>query len=106
MLLSVLERLTLLSILPEKGNLTTIQIVARLRENLSFTEKEHKVLQFREEGEGDKKQLRWTPIPDAEVEVGLKAVSIVHDVLKALDDAESLTPQHISLCEKFDYPGK
>lgn len=47
MFLNVLERLLLLQLLPESGNLTTITIVRQLRESLSFNEDEHEVLQFR-----------------------------------------------------------
>ncbi len=46
MKLTVLERLLLLNLLPEAGNLTTIRIVRELRESLSFTEDEHEVLRF------------------------------------------------------------
>lgn len=47
MFLNVLERLLLLQLLPESGNLTTITIVRQLRESLSFNEDEHEILQFR-----------------------------------------------------------
>lgn len=47
MKLNVLERLLLLQLLPESGNLTTITIVRKLRESLSFNEDEHEILQFR-----------------------------------------------------------
>lgn len=42
MKLGIPERIRLLAILPEKGNLLTIKIVRELREELSFSEKEHK----------------------------------------------------------------
>ena len=104
MLLSVVERLTLLSILPEQGNLTTIKIVARLREELSFDEAEHKRLNFHQDDDG--KRLMWDmngPM-EKDVEMGPKAMGVVYDALKALDDKEILTAQHIPLCEKFGYP--
>ena len=104
MFLSVVERLTLLSILPEQGNLTTIKIVARLREDLSFDEAEHTALNFRPSDDG--KQLLWNAagMVEKDVEVGPKALGVVHDALKVLDDKETLTAQHLSLCEKFGYP--
>jgi len=104
MLLSVVERLTLLSILPEQGNLTTIKIVARLREDLSFDEAEHTALNFRPSDDG--KQLLWNAagMVEKDVEMGPKAMGVVYDALKALDEQEKLTAQHIPLCEKFSYP--
>ena len=104
MLLSVLERLTLLSILPEQGNLTTIKIVARLREDLSFDEAEHAKLNFRSDDDG--KRLVWdiADTMEKDIEIGPKAMGVVHDALKALDDKETLTAQHLPLCEKFGYP--
>lgn len=48
MRLNVLERLLVLGLLPESGNLTTIRIVRKLREALSFNEEDHEVLIFRQ----------------------------------------------------------
>ena len=105
MKLSVIERLTLLGILPEQGNLMTIKIVSKLREELSFDEAEHAALQFRPSEDG--KRLQWNmPHPDKDVEIGLKATSIIYETLRKADDNEQLTEQHLSLCEKFGYPEK
>ena len=104
MLLSVVERLTLLGILPEQGNLTTIKIVARLREELSFDEQEHAKLNFRPSDDGQRVQWDIIGSMEKDVEIGPKALGVVHDALKVLDDKETLTAQHLSLCEKFGYP--
>ena len=63
--LTVRERLLLLQILPRQGDLTTIKIVRRLREELSFDEDEHRQLNF-QQTDG---QLTWN------------RVSIVKDVV-------------------------
>ena len=104
MLLSVVERLTLLGILPEQGNLTTIKIVARLREELSFDEQEHAKLNFRPSDDGQRVQWDIIGSMEKDVEIGPKAMGVVYDALKALDEQEKLTAQHIPLCEKFSYP--
>jgi hypothetical protein len=120
--LSVLERLLLLNALPQQGDLTTIKVVHRLREDLSFTEEEHVVLQFRVQDE----QAQWlqdygesVPVPDGmtreeaaaalselnggiEIDIGLKAAQIICEMLEKLNDEGSLTERHISLCEKFE----
>jgi len=66
MKLSVLERILLLNALPSEGSLTTIMIIRELRESLSFSEDEHKVLNFRDEPNGS---IKWTENIDKEVEI-------------------------------------
>jgi hypothetical protein len=51
MKLNVLERINLLNLLPAKGSYTNLKLLRVAREALSFTDKEHKVLNFRQEGE-------------------------------------------------------
>uniref|UniRef100_A0A6H1ZNH8 Uncharacterized protein n=1 Tax=viral metagenome TaxID=1070528 RepID=A0A6H1ZNH8_9ZZZZ len=59
MKLSVLERITLQNLLPAKGSYTNLKLLRVAREALSFTDAEHKVLNFRQEGEGDKTRTVW-----------------------------------------------
>ena len=47
MKLTIPERLVLVNILPPEGDYTTLKLVRKLRESLSFTEEEHKQLNFR-----------------------------------------------------------
>jgi len=47
MKLTVQERVVLVTILPAEGDYTTIKLVRKLRESLSFSEEEHKQLNFR-----------------------------------------------------------
>ncbi|KKL25025.1 hypothetical protein LCGC14_2409420, partial [marine sediment metagenome] len=47
MKLTIPERLVLVTILPAEGDYTTLKLVRKLRESLSFTEEEHKELNFR-----------------------------------------------------------
>lgn len=97
--LTVLERIALLSVLPGEGNFTTLKIVRKLREDLSFTEEEHKVLNFKQE----ENSLFWNK--DAEVvkdiSIGNKATEIIVESLKKLNDSKKLTEQNYSLYEKF-----
>lgn len=100
MKLTVLERLTLLGSLPEKGDFTTLRIVRKLREDLSFAEEEHERLELKQQ-DG---RISWNPVVDGdgkEVEIGEKANDVVVESLKKLDKEKQLTAQHISLCEKF-----
>lgn len=59
MKLSVIERLTLQGMLPEKGSYTNLKLVRVAREVLSFTDNEHKLLQFRLETVNNQQVSRW-----------------------------------------------
>jgi len=96
--LTIHERLLLLNALPKEGDLTTIRIVRKLREALSFTEDEiaeHKV-QVSPEG-----NVRWENDAPKAIELGAKAREIAVKALEALDKAGSVTEQHLSLFDKF-----
>ncbi len=98
--LGVFDRLILLNILPGEGDFTTLKIVRKMREDLSFTEEEHKALGFKQENEG---RIQWIQEADKskEISIGEKATDIIVEVLKKLNDDKKLQDQHYSLYEKF-----
>jgi len=97
--LKVYERLILLNILPKEGDFTTLKIVRKLREDLSFSEDEHKVLQF-EQSEGTVKWKSEGDIPK-DIPIGEKATDVIADVLKKLSKDKKLNDSHFDLYEKF-----
>lgn len=99
MQLGVFERMILLNILPKEGDFTTLKIIRNLREDLSFSEEEHKVLQFENNG----KSVKWKKAGDVErdIPIGEKATDIIVGVLKKLNADKKLTDEHFSLYEKF-----
>jgi len=99
MKLSVLERLLIQNLLPEKGSFTNLKLVRVAREVLSFDDAENKVLEFKQDGE----QLLWAPdvIGDREIELGEIITEMIKKELKSLDEKEELTPQQFTLYEKF-----
>ncbi len=98
--LGVFDRLILLNILPKEGDFTTLKIVRKMREDLSFTEEEHKALDFKQENEG---RIQWIQEADKpkEISIGERATDIIVEVLKKLNDDKKLQDQHYSLYEKF-----
>ena len=102
MLLTILERLILLDILPKKGDFTTLKIVRKLREDLSFSEEEHAVLHFKQL---DANQIQWDVEAakdlDTEITIGEKAADIIVEALKKLDEDKILQDNHYTLYEKF-----
>jgi len=100
MLLTVSERLVLISILPKENNYTTLKIVRDLVNDLSFTEEEHANLNFYNAEDG---MLHWTPEYDIpkDITIGEKASDIIAECLRNLNNAKKLREDHISLYEKF-----
>ena len=97
--LGVFERLILLNILPKEGDFTTLRIVRKMREDLSFTEEEHKALEFKQE----EMNIQWKQEADKPKEIifGEKANDIIVLTLSKLNDDKKLTDQHFSLYQKF-----
>jgi len=104
MLLNVGERLALLNTLPAEGNFLTMKIIADIRDAVSFSEQDFTKLDFRQKNE----RLTWDSEKDMgkEVKIGLKGRSIVHDALAKLDKEGKMRPEHLLLCEKFEYTGE
>lgn len=100
--LTILERILLLGMLPEKGNIVTLKIVRNLRDALSFSENEIKELSITQSQDG---QISWNAAKECnagtEIDIGEKARDIIVDVLQKNNKSESLTDQHISLFDKF-----
>lgn len=100
MQLSVIERIHLLSLLPPaEGDLLTLRITRRLREALSFTEEEHELYQFKQEGtttkwDGKVEQNR-------EVEIGEKAKAVIVKALEAAGAKGLLQEVFVPLYDKF-----
>lgn len=97
--LGVGQRLMLLQILPREGDITTIRIIKELREQLSFTEEDHRRLQIRQEGG----VVFWNVKEEyfKEVKIGDVAVGLVVKSLKQLSDNKKLTEGHLPLWEMF-----
>ncbi len=99
MKLSVLERILLLNALPSEGSLTTIMIIRELRESLSFSEDDHKILKFRDEPNGS---IKWSEgVIEKEVEIAGKALEIAKETMTRLEKEEKLNVGHISLYTKI-----
>ena len=99
MKLNLLERFKILKTLPQEGNFSTLKIVRHLQESLSPSEEEYKEFGIKQDGE----QLTWTEkgLEEREIDIGEKATDIIIEALEKLDKDGKLTPQHISIYEKF-----
>ncbi len=106
MLLNGQERLVLLnSVLPPEGTLLTMKLMHDLRDALGLSEAELATLNVK----GPSQQIGWEALkdlPDKEVEIGTVLKSEIVTSLNKLDAEKKVTPQHLSLFEKFGATGK
>ena len=99
MKLSIGERLNLLNLLPPEGDLTSIKIVRKLREGLSFSEDELEEYEIKVLDNG---RVSWNSAEEKDIEIRAKARSMIVAALHKLDDEGKVTEQHISLFDKFE----
>ena len=98
MKLNVLERILLSQILPAQGSFTNLKLLRVVKEELSFSDKENKKLNFKQDGE----RMLWNNVElEKEMAFGEVASKLIKDELLKLDKEEKLTEQHMSLYEKF-----
>jgi hypothetical protein len=97
MKLNVLERITLMQILPTEGSYITFKMLIELKSALTFTEKEYKDLGMKEENG----HITWKKQSIKEVNIGDKMKEIIVTALKKLDDEGKVNAQLYPLCEKF-----
>lgn len=99
--LTVIERLALLPILPSEGSFITLKLLRQFREELSFSEREHKTLNLRTENGLTYWNIKKQEEGIKEIKVGEVMKNIVKDTLQKLDKQEKLQEIHMSLYEKF-----
>lgn len=96
--LSVAERLALLGLLPQQGNLVTMRIVRELREALMFSETEIKRLELRQEGTtwrwANERQPKAIMITDA-------GRDVIRNELRVHDENNTLTDSMLTLWDRF-----
>ena len=103
MLLSIAERLLLLHLLPTTGNWSNLKALRSFREELGCSEEENALLDIRLTPDN---QIKWdqqgyNSIPEKEVEIVPTMRQLITQRLRAMDQQEALSVDHISLCEKF-----
>jgi hypothetical protein len=99
MKLNVADRLNLLQVLPKEGNFATLKIVRDTQDILTLSEEDHKTFEIVEKGN----TVTWNDAGKEEIEIpiGDKAKEIAKEALQKLDNDKKLTPNHVSIYEKF-----
>jgi len=99
--LSILNRLSLLGLLTNKGDSTTLKILRELREELSFTNEEHAIIKFQPQPGG---KLAWDDdaLPNKEFEFeGIREVILekVKTQLREMEKKSELLLDYLALYE-------
>ena len=99
MKLNLLERVTILGILPKEANFLNLKIIKDIQDAVSFTEDDFKEFDIKQEGV----KITWNVKGDEEreVSIGEKATDIIVEALKELNKNKKLTANHYSLYVKF-----
>jgi hypothetical protein len=101
---SILERITLMGVLPQETNYLNYKILTALRADLSFSEKEIKDFKIVEHQTGNGGvTITWDNKKEKSknIEIGEKAHDIITESLKKLDKEGRITGQNASLYERF-----
>lgn len=97
MKLNVLERVTLMGLLPSEANLVTFRILTDFKKALSFTEKEIKDFKIvQKDG-----RIFWGKSVDKEIAIGEQVKIIIEAALQKLDKEGKVNDGNVSLFEKF-----
>ena len=100
---SVMERVLLGAMMANyKGSFTNLKLLRKGREAVSFNDEENHALKF-VEADGN---LTWDPeasiaMQAVEIDFDVTVTNIIKGMIQKLNDAEELSEQHFSLCEKF-----
>ena len=104
MKLNVKERINLMQIIPAEGNFVTFKVLADLRTELSFSEKEIKDFKItqhlNEQGQG---RITWDDKKEKEKDIffGPQALIIIKAALQKVDKAGKVSVDNVSLFDKF-----
>lgn len=99
MILSVQERLSVLSLLPDKGDYVTLKVLMKLRMSVGLTEDEIKKWGVGQDLE--KNIAYWDENGEANIPIGEVATGIIVDALRELDKGKKLPSNLFDLYEKF-----
>jgi len=99
--LTVLERFMCLNLLPEEGNIVKMRMRIKLIEKIGLTAEEIEEYDLKP-GEVES-TVQWRQDIPQEKDIDLKGpeIAAIAENLKKLDTDEKLTPNHLSLYDKF-----
>lgn len=104
MKMSIAERVALLDVLPKEGNFVTLKALRVLREDVSLSDEENKLVGMTiEPSEDGKGFYRWDgdKDPNKDIKIPGTLYSVIVDTLITLDKQKRLTEAHLPIYERF-----
>lgn len=101
MQLRIVDRFSLLGVLPEAGNFVTMKLIADLRSALGFSEDELKEAEIVVSPETGRVSWNGECALMKDVDIGDATKSVVSGALKKLNDENKLTAQLLDIYEQF-----
>ena len=103
MVVTVLERLILLGMMPKEGNIITLKLVRDLKDEIGFSDEELVALDLKQADEG--RRTVWNVEAaerlEKDIDFGIKGAELIIETLKRLDSESALAMDSMSLWEKF-----
>ncbi len=95
------ERMALMGVLPEHGNILTLRLLREIKEAISFDDQEKELLSL--EHDPDTDRVTWNPEadPGKRIVFGDSMRGLIADTLKKLDETKKLSMNHLPLYETF-----
>jgi hypothetical protein len=100
MLLSAIERIQLLQLLPSEGNILTLRTVLEFQLKIGLTEDEQAKVKLATVGDSVS-QERLEELAPLEVEIGPSILEIIRNQLKTLESNDKLHISWVPLYERF-----
>jgi hypothetical protein len=108
---TIAERLHLLGIMPDKGNLVTMKVIEELKDKLAFTEEDiiavELVTSHPDQNHPEIEVYNWNHDRDAdylkEIEIGEATRKILQGVFEILDKNSAFTPPLIKIYQRFSF---
>jgi len=101
---TILERVTLIKILPLNESYLVHKIVADFKNNLYLSEEEIKDYEYKEVDDGEGRiKITWNleKAKEKDIDVGDGLKIIISSVLKKFDEEKKINEENASLYEKF-----
>lgn len=102
MWLSVQERVSLFTLLPQKGSFNTLRAMRVLQESLGLTPEERERFGWSQHGE----RVSWERSENVEIDVPSDIRDLIAKQLKSLDGSQQLRADSYTLYEKFVKPNE
>lgn len=99
MLLTVMDRLVVLNVLPQEGDIITVRTLHELHQKLGFSQEEQEACGLKDNG--GSVTFDDTAVEEKEIEIGSKELVLIVEALQSLDAQKKLTASHLATWDKF-----